>query len=141
MLVTTHTLIATTIAVKTKNPYIYVPAALVNHFILDSLPHFGSRKIADSKSKFLLATTFDAVLGISVFCAAIFYFRFPPVQLFLIDLAAGWPDLINAYQQFLNGKYFVRFQNWHANIQKFEYPLGILIEITIWLFCFYLLFV
>lgn len=135
MLVTTHTLIATTIAVKTKNPYVYIPAALLNHFILDALPHFGSKKIADSKGLFLITAAIDAAMGITLFFLVVYYLHFPPVQLFLIDLAAGWPDFMNLYQVLGGGKFVARFQNWHSKIQRLETPAGIIVEVFIWIVC------
>jgi hypothetical protein len=139
MLVTTHTIIATTIAIKTGNPWIYIPAAIINHPILDALPHFGGKKVTRAID-FKYEVALDAVLGITLYYFFITNTGFPPIQLFLIDLLAGWPDLAHVYNKYIDKNRFKIFQKYHRAIQKLESPFGIIIEIGIWFFCFAILY-
>jgi hypothetical protein len=133
MLVTTHTIVATTIALKTGNPWIYIPAAIINHPILDALPHFGGKKV-DKRIDFKYEVLADAILGISFYIFFLTKTNFPPLQLFILDLIAGWPDLIHLYNR------YILFQKYHRMIQKLESPYGIILEVTIWITCLWLLF-
>lgn len=138
MFVTTHTIVATTIVLKTGNPWIYIPAAIINHPILDALPHFGSKKIEKSPYFNMLVFT-DAIFGIGFFIFFLTQTHFPPLQLFMLDFMAGWPDLILFYNRYINPKIFVTFQKYHSLIQKLENPYGILLEIAINIFCLHLI--
>lgn len=139
MLVTTHTIVATTIAIKTGNPLIYIPAAILNHPILDALPHFGNERV-DKKPYFNTAVAIDAVLGIGFFIFFVLKTNFPPLQIFVVDFLAGWPDLILAYNHLIDQDKFVKFQKFHAIIQKLESLWGIIVELFIWILCLYLIF-
>jgi hypothetical protein len=139
MLVTTHTIVATTIAIKTGNPLIYIPAAILNHPILDALPHFGNKEV-EKNPYFNIAVSVDAVLGIGFFIFFILKTNFPPLQIFMVDLLAGWPDLVLGYNRFINLNRFVKFQALHSKIQKLESLWGAVIELSIWTICFYLIF-
>jgi len=135
MLVTTHTLIASTVAIKTGNPWIYIPFAAVEHFLLDMLPHFGKGPLLKRRN-FQIATLLDAIAGISLFFFLVSKTGFPIYMLFFIDFLAGWPDLV----WLLDSDRSSRFAKFHKKIQKFESPAGIVVEIGINLVCLYLIF-
>jgi hypothetical protein len=139
MLVTTHTLVATAIAVKTRNPSIYIPAALINHFVLDALPHFGGGFVNETKN-FKMAMAIDALVGLSLFTIIVTSGIFPFLPLLALDLLAGWPDLLLVYNKLLKGNHFEKIQKWHAGIQKFESPWGILVDMLISGICIFLIF-
>ncbi|MEK7447346.1 MAG: hypothetical protein AAB632_00900 [Patescibacteria group bacterium] len=137
MLVTTHAMIASTVAIKTGNPYIYLPFAAADHFLLDAFPHFGGEVI---EKHFRPMVVLDAVLGITLFLILARYTEFSVFILFVVCLLAGWPDLILAYQKFINPKKLPKFAKFHVGIQKLEFPLGVLIELVIVSGCLMLIF-
>ena len=138
MFVTTHTIVASTIAIKTGNPYIYLPFAAVDHFALDTVPHFGGKWAGKN---FKVLTALDATFGIGLFLILARYTKFSILILFAVCLLAGWPDLILAYQKFINPKRLKKFGEFYAGIQKSESFPGIIIEVAIVLVCLLLIFV
>jgi|GEM_PF-2350481 len=139
MLVTTHAVVASTVAIKTGNPYIYIPFAVFEHFIFDTFPHFGGEWV---KRNFKILTVIDAILGISLFLVMAFFThsKFSVLILFTVCFLAGWPDLIMLYQKMTKTKKLPKFKKFHSNIQKLEFPAGILIEIAVVLGCLLLIF-
>lgn len=138
MFVTTHTVVATTIAVKTGNPYIYIPAAFLNHLVLDAFPHYGN-KVLRNRSFFKIAAFADAIFGFGFFLFFILKLDLPIINLLIIDLMAGWPDLLLFYNKIIDEKKFVLFQKWHSQIQKYEFRGGVFIEIALIGVCLFLL--
>lgn len=138
MLVTTHAVVASTIAIKTGNPYIYLPFAAADHFILDTFPHFGGRWL---KKNYRLMVVVDAMCGIALFLILARYTKFSVLILFIVCFLAGWPDLLTFLNRTGKKKRFTGLQNFHDNIQKLEFPLGIFIEFVIVLGCLMLIFV
>jgi hypothetical protein len=137
MLVTTHAVVASTVAIKTGNPYLYIPFAMVDHFLLDTFPHFGGKWV---KKRFRPMVVLDVILGITLFLILARYTQFSIIILFAVCLLAGWPDLILVYRKFISPKVFPRFGKFHSDIQKFESFPGVLIEIVIVLGCLWLIF-
>ena len=138
MFVTTHAVVASTIAIKTGNPYIYIPFAALDHFLLDMMPHFGGKIVGNN---FKIFTALDAVCGITLFLILARYTEFSVLILFAVCFLAGWPDLVHLYQRVIDPKKMEKFQKFHCGIQKFEFPAGILIEIVIVAGCLALIFV
>lgn len=136
MFITTHTVVATTIAVKTRNPYLYIPIIFASHFILDALPHSDGILKHDFKTTVII----DAILGISFFIFFASRLDLPVMKLFLIDLLAGWPDLLPFYNKVIDKSKFTNFDNFHSGIQKFESKTGLLVEIVIIASCLFFIF-
>lgn len=134
MLVTTHALVASTVAIKTGNPYLYVPFAAVDHFLLDAFPHFGGDIV---KKNFRLFALIDAIVGVTLFLILARYTKFSILILFAVCFLAGWPDLLWLTKR----KKFPKFFKFHENIQKLESFSGILIEVAIVLVCLLSIFV
>lgn len=134
MLVTTHAVVASTIAIKTGNPWIYLPFAASEHFIFDSFPHFGGDWV---KKNFRLMTVIDAIFGIILFLILARYTKFSVLILFAVCLLAGWPDILWLTKR----KKCKKFFKFHKDIQKHEFPAGIFIELVIVLGCLALIFV
>jgi len=137
MLVTTHTIVASTIAIKTGNPYIYIPFAALDHFLLDMMPHFGGKLV---EKDFKLFTVLDAFCGITLFLILARYTQFSVLILFAVCFLAGWPDLIHLYRRLVNPRGAAKFQKFHDDIQRLEFPAGILIEGLLVLGCLLLIF-
>lgn len=133
MFVTTHAVVASTIAIKTGNPYIYIPFAAVDHFLLDMMPHFGGKTVGKN---FKLFMALDAVCGITLFLVLARYTEFSVLILFAVCFLAGWPDLLWPTKR----TSFVKFKKFHKDIQRFEFPAGILIEMVITIGCLALIF-
>ena len=138
MLVTTHAVVASTIAIKTGNPYLYIPFAMADHFLLDTFPHFGGKWVSKNFKPMVIV---DAILGITLFLILARYTQFSVIILFAVCLLAGWPDLVLAYQKFVNLRKWPRFGKFHSDIQKLESPPGVLIEIAIVFGCLWLIFI
>lgn len=138
MLVTTHAVVASAVAIKTGNPYLYIPFAAADHFLLDTMPHFGGKWV---KKNFRLVTAFDAFCGIILFLILARYTQFSVLILFAVCLLAGWPDLVMVYQKWVNPKILPKFFKFHKNIQRSEFPSGIFIEIAIVSGCLMFVFV
>ncbi len=134
MLVTTHAMVAATVAIKTGNPYIYIPFAAADHFTFDAFPHFGGKWINDH---FKSVAIIDAVVGITLFLILARYTKFSVLILLAVCLLAGWPDLLWLTKR----RRFPKFFKFHAGIQKFEATSGILIEVAIVAVCLALIFV
>jgi hypothetical protein len=132
MFVTAHTLIAMTVAVETGNPWIFIPAAIVNHLILDLAPHFGPPKDWTKEQKrknFFLLMPFDAVLGTATFFWVYLKTGFPFLPLFLICVLAGWPDLVSLVHH-LDKKRFAKFYKFHHKIQGLQRPYFLPVELA-----------
>jgi hypothetical protein len=137
VLVTTHAVVASTIAIKTGNPYIYLPFAAVDHFLLDTFPHFGGDVL---EKHFRPMVVLDAFLGITLFLILARYTQFSIIILFAVCFLAGWPDLVHLYQRLINPNGVQKFQKFHSGIQKMEFPAGILIEAAVVAGCLALIF-
>lgn len=137
MLVTTHAVVASAVAIKTGNPYLYIPFAAADHFLLDTMPHFGGKWV---KKNFRLVTAFDAFCGIILFLILARYTQFSVLVLFAVCFLAGWPDLIMLYQKLTETKKLSRFKKFHRDIQRLEFPAGIFIEIAVVSGCLWMIF-
>lgn len=142
MFVTTHTMVAMTLTAATGNPLIYLPAAAINHPLLDMVPHFGfsKQKYPGLRNKALIPMmVFDVFAGTTLFFLVLFKTGLPFWLLFLVCLLAAWPDLLILYQRFVNPKFAPKVKELHENIQT-ESPWFFWIELTIIGFCSYLIF-
>jgi hypothetical protein len=119
---------------------IAVPAALVSHFALDALPHFGFRASDEYEHRVRL---WKAVLAIDIVVALLasaWLIRAGHMSWFLIGLVAYLPDLMwvgwfhSITFRKMTGKDRLRQHSWltrlHANIQKHERPWGAFIELA-----------
>ena len=136
MLVTTHSVVAMTVAVKTGNPYIYIPFAILDHLILDQLPHYGMRSF--NFERFKILTILDAVAGFFLFATFVYITNWPWWLLFLLCFLAGWPDILWFFGKKKNG-FLAKFKHFHKKIQNLESQGGILLEFAIIIFCLWLI--
>jgi hypothetical protein len=131
---TNHSLTGAIIAASIANPLVALPLALLSHYVLDALPHFGKGDafIATKRFKVMLMT--DAALCfILVLCLAITHTDRWWIVALGAFLAAS-PDLflINLYRYAKQN----RLKDWHPNmytrfagaIQWFERPIGAVVE-------------
>lgn len=137
MTATNHALSGALIAATIPNPLIGLPLALISHFILDALPHFGNvAAFNEHKSRsFLLVLLTDmagaCIVGLSIVLSQ-------PQSWFYMGLAAFLatsPDLMwfPSFWRSRHGgsavpgnNFVIRF---HTVIQWCEKPWGLLVEI------------
>ena len=130
-----HATTGVVIALAIHNPALAVPLALVSHFVLDAIPHYGDNTLDGTNKVFQRFILVDAVFGFGI--AALMFFLMPEHRL-LIALCAAMatvPDLMwlpNHLRQIKNqpSKPHNILMRWHSNIQ-FEHPVwGIAAEVV-----------
>lgn len=113
MLETPHTIVAASIAVKTGNPFLALPLALLSHFVLDEVPHWNPhlttkegdvKKIDPDGFKVIIIDSSLALISGSVIA-----FSFLPdikkvLLIFACCFLSALPDLVEAPYIFLNYK-------------------------------------
>lgn len=142
MLVTTHTIVAMSLAVVTKEPAIYLPLALINHPVLDMVPHFGFPEKKYRKLRvdlFWPLVVLDAIMGTTSFFIVLHKTSMPFWLLFTVCLLAGWPDLLQLYRRKVNPGFLPRLSAFHEKIQT-ESPWLLPVEIGIVVACLSIIF-
>jgi len=143
MTITNHVLTGALLAVVLRKPELAIPLALVSHYILDMLPHYGYGNIPhekrDTMKHFLLKQTIDAYLALGLFFLVPYLVRghVAPVVTAYCMAIASIPDAVWAYQYVKaqphrTGQYsqpgpLTRF---HKAIQWCERPWGIYVELA-----------
>lgn len=122
-----HVLTGVAIAAVIQQPIVAPAAALLSHFVLDSLPHFGNHPtITPWKKPFLVYLVFDALLSLSALGLGLLLFPELAWLVFICASLAFAPDWLWPLH-FLMGK-----NNWffdfHKRIQWGERPWGYWIE-------------
>lgn len=139
MTATNHAVTGAVIVAAVANPVIGLPLALMSHFVLDSLPHFGAHTVAGPKTKefksilitdgFLLFS-FLILAGLSGYRTGLEWWLLP-----LGGVLGAIPDLmwLNHYRADISGveKEWDIFRHYHKKIQRWERSWGWIIEV-IW---------
>lgn len=134
MTATNHAITAANIALITKSWWA-LPIALVSHFALDALPHFGEPGLEGRHSRFKLVAGIDLLLFIGTF----FLVLATAGQYLWLILGCGvlavLPDSVWFYRYYLEHKsgYLPprnKLTHFHALIQWGERPWGWIIEIV-----------
>ena len=103
MTATNHAITAANIALVTKSWWA-LPLALISHFVLDALPHFGEPGLEDRHSRFKLVASVDAI----VFILTFFVVLVTAGQYVWLVLASGFlavlPDSVWFYRYYLEYK-------------------------------------
>lgn len=142
MTATNHAVTGALIAAAVSNPVIGLPLALLSHFALDALPHFGAHTVAKPGSKeFKYILIFDGFLTTS-FLITIFFAGiaadYPWWLLPLGGFLGGIPDLmwLKHYQNDLRGqdKHWDIVRTIHKKIQRYEVSWGWTVE-AVWFVC------
>jgi hypothetical protein len=130
-----HAMTGAIIGLTVHEPLLAVPAAIASHFVLDALPHFGERIDSWTSPVFRFLLGMDAVLCFAL-VLTIFLIR-PDYWLLAIvcaTLAAG-VDFIQARRYFrvalhhdLRGMPGNIVESFHARIQWFQKPIGMVVE-------------
>lgn len=123
------------VAVAVKEPLIALPLALLSHYLLDMLPHYGLPTWAERRRHILLFTcviTFDVIFSLALFA---FLLLHAPWYVFAAGFLAFAPDIMWLYRYLIKGKlgglpvgHIGRFASFHKRIQKREFSLGLFVE-------------
>lgn len=139
MLLTSHTIIGSGIALTLQNPALIAPVAFASHYVADSMPHFGFKD--PSRKKFVIIGAVDSLLSLVVFLSLISLFPDKKMYLLIGYIFAILPDM-NLIMYALKGiKWPKMYWKYHSMIQWCERPWGILTEIaTILVVSYYFIF-
>lgn len=133
MTATNHVLTGILIVSVVHNPVIALPLALLSHFALDALPHYGDRLNRLNSFKFKLVLGSDIYLALMVL--VLMLILHPPHMWLLIFggiLGASpdlmWiPDFISALRG-LPAPVYGRIRRFHSKIQWYQEPKGAWVE-------------
>ncbi len=111
-----------------------IPVAIISHFVLDALPHYGIPQEQRNVSKFW--KTFFVIDFIAALSLGFFGLLHGQPAMFWTGLAACAPDFFwvgrivhtHSFDLSHNETFFTR---WHAGIQHFERPWGIWVELPL----------
>lgn len=131
------------VATALQQPFLVIPAALMSHFVLDVIPHFGIEE--DQPVERNQHPLFRYILAIDVLMVLSFLAMLPLVLtgvvsrwVLLTGMVVAWiPDLvwIRGFMSEVRTKVnFTRYSwlsHFHQRIQWFERPSGLVVEL-IW---------
>ena len=133
MIATNHYLAGMAVAATLSNPLYVIPVAFASHFVLDSLPHFGL-KYSKNKGKIITGVAVADIV-LLLLAAALIASRYPG-WFSVAGLVAISPDVAWIYRFVGREKFgslppapYNSFNKWHAGIQKFESPWGMIVEV------------
>jgi glycerol uptake facilitator-like aquaporin len=132
-----HALTGSIIAAAIAYPIVGLPLALLSHFALDSLPHFGAHTVTNPKTKeFRAILVTDSILTavLLIFTAfATYRVGMNWVVVFLGGFLGWLPDVMwyKHYQSDLRGepKQWDTVRSFHKKIQRWEVSWGWAVEI------------
>lgn len=135
MTLTNHLLTGAVLAKFLPLP-VAIPLAFASHFVLDALPHFGSKTVEERMNHMRL---FRAIIILDVFAAVAlsgWLINNAHTEWLLVGLLAYSPDLLWVYRFTVKEKFGKvkptlggRFIQFHRNIQKYERSWGIIVEV------------
>lgn len=139
MTATNHVLTGAMIGLTVQQPAAAIVLALISHFVLDAIPHFGDlHKWTKRTSRhFKLVLAVDASLSLAILVLLGFVQPANWVLAVVCAITAASPDLmwLPHYIDDLKGrasKHFNIVENFHSKIQ-YEWPRGIVVEL-LWAF-------
>ncbi len=141
MTATNHALTGALIGLTVNQPAVAILAALLSHFVLDALPHFGS--VTDERVLFKTKTFRNYLIAEAIICFLIVSVLFAthPKQWQLASICAfiaAAPDLlsINHYLTVKTGRIWKPnlYSRFASRIQWFERPIGGFVEVA-WALC------
>lgn len=143
MTATNHALTGAVIVAAVSNPVISLPLALLSHFVLDSLPHFGAHTVAQpGKREFNAILMTDGLLLLSLLIVLVIAGRSVDLTWWLLPLGGmlgAAPDIMWAqhYQDDIKGntKQWGFVRTFHKQIQRWERSWGWIVE-ALWFVCF-----
>lgn len=136
-----HTVMGSIVVASVGNPLVGLPLALISHFLLDALPHFGAHTVADPKSReFRAVMATDTLLTVAFLAMVAFAGHRVGLPVWLLPVGGlmGWlPDVMwyKHYQSDLRGekKQWDRMRKFHKSIQRYERSWGWLVEVLVFI--------
>lgn len=138
MTATNHAALGAVIALTVKEPILVLPLAVISHYALDALPHFGYPGGGGFAEAFKHRLTF--LYGLFDFITLVVFIILIWQLNWLVYVAAATavaPDIANIYRYYFRerkglskpseGNIISRF---HHRIQWCTYPWGILVELA-----------
>lgn len=132
MLATNHAFAGSIIGAVLPLP-IAIPVAFASHFVMDALPHYGiDHRKRNNHSVYRLIVFSDTFIALSYAAAAAF------LQKWNMEIT-GWiawsPDLIWVIYYLTHGRNLHikpknRFMRFHMDIQRYERPWGIIVDLA-----------
>lgn len=134
-----HVLAGAIIGATITQPVLAIPLALVSHFVLDALPHFGfTYKGWQERLRHRKLVNIVAVYDVIVLLIAVYLIlQAAPATLVIVCAAmAVLPDLVWVYRFIFPEKWGTKapsegmwLTKFHYRIQKYEFKEGIIIEV------------
>lgn len=134
MTATNHAITAANLALVTRQWWV-LPIALLSHFVLDTLPHYGEPTIEAKDKRFKTVLAVDAIAFTMVFWLVVLTAgKYAPLAIASMFLAV-LPDTVWAYRLYREkkeGKIPKRnfITDFHAKIQWGERPWGWVMEVS-----------
>ena len=141
MTVTNHMMTGALVALVVKQPSLAIPLALISHFVIDAVPHYGYGSLPagqrDKQKHFLGKQIADTYFALGLFWLVPFLLRNHQASIItsLCMLVAFIPDAVWSFQ-YVRAQRQGSYQQWnwftkfHKAIQWCERPWGIYVEIA-----------
>ncbi len=135
MTATNHALTGAIIGTTIHNPAMAITFAVLSHFLLDSLPHFGFSDLKSRDSKFTKMLLADIALCVGL-VVLLFFTTTSWLIISLCAFMATLPDImwLPDYVRNLKGSQPANATNWliefHSSIQWSQTPKGGVIEMV-----------
>jgi hypothetical protein len=124
MLMVNHALTGAVLGLTIRNPAMLAPAAVLSHFVLDAIPHFGHHESSLKSTRWRITGLVDGlVTALAVTVALLIW----PQYTNHIMLGVGFailPDLFYIPEILLGRRITGWFGRWHSRIQWGENPTG-----------------
>lgn len=134
MTATNHALTGALIGLSIANPVLAISVAILSHFILDAIPHFGfNNKQAIARNGFVVMLLADAMLCLSLVLLLGIAHPMHWILAAVSAFAAASPDFMwipqfmraRAHKPQKTQRHILLF---HHNIQWFQRPIGLIVE-------------
>lgn len=132
-----HAMTGALIVSVVSAPIIGLPLAFASHFVLDSLPHYG--KDVGGISKLTKTLWLIDLIAVPTLVLTLLFSGMQDRYLFIAGIvAAVSPDFVWVYRLFIKEKFGTippgpknKFNQFHSNIQKYEFKNGVFIEVAV----------
>lgn len=129
---TNHVITGALIGSVAGTPLLAIPLAVMSHFLLDALPHYGDPHLAKNEKRFHRIIIVDTVLVVSFLTAVLVTRPTHWLMMIIAGLVALSPDMmwLPNYIRLARKKAvksYNKLMHWHERIQ-FERRWGIAIE-------------
>ena len=133
MLATNHAFAGSIIGAVLPLP-VAIPVAFASHFVMDMLPHYGiDHKRRNRHSVYRLIVFSDTFIALSYAASAAFLHKW---SMEITGWIAWSPDLVWVVYYMSHGRNLHikpknRFMRFHMDIQRYEKPWGIIVDMSV----------